>query len=187
MSGFDPFGPGNAPRIEHAIIDEETQMMRYLAEIAMADLELLPPESARRVRPDSLLAAYRTRAASRLIVEEENSGTADNPLPDSVSAIEVSEFIKPEGGDEVSKLPPTDPVISAAFSEGCGANVKLIGVEDFDSGPRTEFTFDASGRIGVVGIKFDAKATRGGYSSREEAAAVAGKRAADWAARKKVE
>jgi hypothetical protein len=34
--------PEGMPRIEHAIVDEETQMMRYLAEIAMEDIRLLP-------------------------------------------------------------------------------------------------------------------------------------------------
>lgn len=68
MSDFDPDGTG-APRIEHAIVDEQTQLQRYLADIAMADLELLPPESARRVRPGGLLEQYRAIAAAQHAAE----------------------------------------------------------------------------------------------------------------------
>lgn len=44
-------------------------MQRYLADIAMADLELLPPESARRVRPGGLLEQYQKIAAAEHAVE----------------------------------------------------------------------------------------------------------------------
>ena len=69
MNDFDPNGPG-APRIEHAIVDEQMQLQQYLADIAMADLELLPPESERRVRPGGLLAQYRTYAAEQHAIED---------------------------------------------------------------------------------------------------------------------
>jgi hypothetical protein len=95
MSDFDPFSPGNALRIEHAIVDEETQMQRYLAEIAMEDLRLLPDPSARKVRPDSLLAAYMSHVAVRLTIEAD-APLSDTPLPDGASSVEVSEFIKPQ-------------------------------------------------------------------------------------------
>lgn len=88
MSEFDPFAGPGAPRIEHAIVDEETQMMRYLADIAMADLELLPPESARKVRPDSLLASYRADVAARHKIEE-SGGVALDPAPGIVDGLVV--------------------------------------------------------------------------------------------------
>jgi hypothetical protein len=34
--------PEGMPRIEHAAVDEQAQMMRYLAEMAMEDIALLP-------------------------------------------------------------------------------------------------------------------------------------------------
>lgn len=107
MSEFDPFAAGNMPRIEHAIIDEETQTMRYLAEIAKEDLALLPPESARKVRPDSLLASYRADVAARHAAEA-NGGTAPDPAPEAVDigasvgtgvlviGPQVAEFKKPQ-------------------------------------------------------------------------------------------
>lgn len=48
------------PKIEHAIVDEEVQMQRYLADIAMEDMLL--STSGRRERPNGMLAAYRQYA-----------------------------------------------------------------------------------------------------------------------------
>jgi hypothetical protein len=69
MTDFDP---ASAPRIEHAIVDEETQTQRYLAEIAMEDLRLLPDPSARRVRPGSLLDKYKKDVAAQHAQEAQN-------------------------------------------------------------------------------------------------------------------
>ncbi len=51
------------PRMEHVVIDEETQMQRYLAEIAMEDLLLL--SGKRREWPGGLMAQYRRTVAER--------------------------------------------------------------------------------------------------------------------------
>lgn len=183
MSEFDPFGLRNAPRIEHAIIDEETQMMRYLADIAMADLELLPPESARRVRPDSLLAQYRADVAARHVVEGDG-GTADDPAPYSLdqersmgtgvmtTGPKVAEFL----GVAITR-DEIDPTARAAFEDAAGPDVQLTGIEYFAAHTRAEFTFTCFGRTQVMGTKVDAPI--------QELAARVGAHAADWASKKK--
>ena|SRR5688572_2924964 len=71
MGIFD--APDGMPRIEHAVVDEETQMQRYLAEVAMEDIALLPHPSARRVRPGGLLDQYRKLADAEHAIEAANA------------------------------------------------------------------------------------------------------------------
>lgn len=72
----DPFGPDVAmPRIDHVMVDEQVQMQRYLAEIALEDLRLLPDPSARRVRPGSLLDQYQKTAAAEHAAEAAGAPT----------------------------------------------------------------------------------------------------------------
>ncbi|HNB27200.1 MAG TPA: hypothetical protein PLR41_09600 [Alphaproteobacteria bacterium] len=83
MSGIfdDPFTAPDGSRIVSTIIDEETQLQRYLVDMALTDLELLPDPSRRRVRPGSLAEAYRTDVAARHAIEAKNE------------AAEVDEFV----------------------------------------------------------------------------------------------
>lgn len=78
MGVFD--APDGMPRIEHAIVDEETVMQRYLADVAMEDILLSPPMSARRVRPGSLLAQYRQDVAERQVQETTFSAPREQPV-----------------------------------------------------------------------------------------------------------
>jgi hypothetical protein len=70
MSEFIP------PRMDHVIIDEETQMQKYLAEIAMEDLLLL--SGTRRERPNGLMAQYKRNVAVDLAAEAVLSETKMN-------------------------------------------------------------------------------------------------------------
>lgn len=64
------------PRMEHVVIDEEMQMQKYLAEIAMEDLLLAPDK--RTERPDGLMARYKREIAK-------NGGvTQDNPMAEEI-------------------------------------------------------------------------------------------------------
>lgn len=67
MSDFIP------PRMEHVIIDEETQMQRYLADIAMEDILLTGGK--RTERPGGLMAQYRRLAAAELAAEAAGKST----------------------------------------------------------------------------------------------------------------
>lgn len=75
MSTFDP------PRLEHVIIDEEMQMQRYLAEIAMEDILL--SGGKRTERPDGMMARYRKYAEERHAQEmaEEEAQEANEAAP----------------------------------------------------------------------------------------------------------
>lgn len=83
MSGIfdDPFTTPDGSRIVSTIIDEETQLQRYLVDMALTDLEMLPDPSRRRVRPGSLAEAYRTDVPARHAIEAKNE------------AAEVDEFV----------------------------------------------------------------------------------------------
>ncbi len=77
---FDP------PRLEHVVIDEETQMQRYLAEIAMEDILLAGGK--RRERPNGLMAQYKRWASDLDATEADIPGGVErvsdpmlDPLP----------------------------------------------------------------------------------------------------------
>ena len=70
MSDFIP------PRMEHVVIDEQQQMQKYLAEIAMEDLLLATGK--RTERPDGLMASYKKIVAAQH--EAEAAGGAANPI-----------------------------------------------------------------------------------------------------------
>ena len=89
--------PEGMPRIEHAIVDEETQMMRYLAELAMEDIALLPHPSARRVRPGSLAAQYQEYVKREHALEAANDRAQVADVEEIVVS-EVSRTSVPAGG-----------------------------------------------------------------------------------------
>lgn len=68
----DPFTAPDGSLITAAVVDEQMQMQRYLVEMALMDLEMLPDPSRRRVRPGSLAEAYRTDVAARHAIEAKN-------------------------------------------------------------------------------------------------------------------
>lgn len=63
MSDFKP------PEMTHVVIDEDMQMQKYLADIAMEDIMLSPPPSAREDRPGGLMAQYRKMVADQHAIE----------------------------------------------------------------------------------------------------------------------
>lgn len=94
--------PEGVPRLEHAIVDEQTQMTRYLAEIAMEDIALLPHPSARRVRPGGLLDQYRKSAEAEHAAEAANA-RAEVAAIEEIVVSEVSRTSVPPVGP-----PPRD-------------------------------------------------------------------------------
>lgn len=68
----DPFTAPDGSLITAAVVDEQMQMQRYLVEMALMDLEMLPDPSKRLVRPGSLLAAYQADVAARQAAEVGN-------------------------------------------------------------------------------------------------------------------
>lgn len=76
------------PRLEHVMVDEETQMQKYLAEIAMEDLLLA--SGTRTERPDGLLAQYKRMVA----VEHEKEANFDENFTDNSKGnhVEIFEF-----------------------------------------------------------------------------------------------
>lgn len=94
--------------------------MRYLAEIAMADIEMLPPESNRRVRPGSLLAQYKVDVAERRALEAQN----DVAL--------VKETVgEPAGGEALRALQVADEVLRESPEPPAGPRFGKYRVAEF--------------------------------------------------------
>ena len=92
-------------RVDHVQVDEETQTLRYLADIAMMDLELLPDPSKRRVREGSLAEAYQNDVAARHALEKANDAAPVEELRiETVSIEEYSQPSVPQAGVQ----PPDD-------------------------------------------------------------------------------
>ena len=74
MTDFAP------PRLEHVVIDEQQQMQKYLADIAMEDLLLATGK--RTERPNGLMAKYKNSVAAQHASEE--TGGSANPMAEEI-------------------------------------------------------------------------------------------------------
>lgn len=89
-------GQDGAPHVQ---VDQDMQMMQYLADIAMEDLALLPDPSRRRVREGSLAAQYQADALSRHRAEYLGTVELEDALEDGPVTVcaWTGKLIKDEG------------------------------------------------------------------------------------------
>lgn len=106
MTGADDPAFAGVPDMTHVVIDSDLQMQKYLADIAMEDILLSPPASARKERPDGLMAKYRKSAAAEHAIEAQN---------DRARVVDIEEIVV----EEVSRTSvPSIPLPGALSPDG---------------------------------------------------------------------